>query len=183
MNQETFDNNMKVPSFWKKVTDFRATLTNADALTAWRCKDGSSKKGRVVGRVLSLSEFKTFSTQETNPEYSLFDSAASVHVFHTKERFSNLRTFSRDKGLLCGTSYVPIEGWGDISLPLRVGNQTRLLALKKVAYLSDFLLNLVLLACLEDQSYDWSHRSGKIRNRQSRIVGTTTRNGNNFEIG
>ena len=34
VNQETFDNNMKVPSFWKKVTDFRATLTNADALTA-----------------------------------------------------------------------------------------------------------------------------------------------------
>ena len=31
VDRETFDNNMKVPSFRKKVTDFRATLKNADA--------------------------------------------------------------------------------------------------------------------------------------------------------
>ena len=132
---------------------------------------------------MSLSEFQTFSTRETNPEYSLLDSAASVHVFHTKERFSNLRTSSRDKGLLCGTSYIPIEGWGDISLPLRIGNQTRLLVLKKAALVSDFPLNLVLLTCLEDQGYDWSHRSGEIQTKESRIIGTTVKSGNNFEIG
>ena len=49
--------------------------------------------------------------------------------------------------------------------------------------MSNFLLNLVLLACLEDQGFDWSHRSGEIRDRGSRIIGMTTRNGNNFEIG
>ena len=31
VNRETFGNNMKVPSFRKKVTDFCATLTSADA--------------------------------------------------------------------------------------------------------------------------------------------------------
>ena len=49
--------------------------------------------------------------------------------------------------------------------------------------MSDFPLNLVSLACLEDQGLDWSHRSGEIRDRRSRIIGTTARNGNNFEIG
>ena len=132
---------------------------------------------------MSLSEFKTFSTQETNLEYSLLDSVASVYVFHTKEKVSNLRTSSCDKRLLCGTNYVPIERWGDISLSLRIENQTRLLVLKKAVLVSDFSLNLVLLACLEDQSYNWSHRSGEIQNKGSQIIGTTTRNGNNFEIG
>ena len=117
-----------------------------------------------------------------NPEYSLLDSAASVHVFHTKGRFANFRGSSRDKGLLCGTSYVPIEGWGQVSLPLLIGSQTKLLLLKKVAFVSDFPLNLVSLAGLEDQGLDWSHRTGEIRNG-ARIIGTTTRNGNNYEIG
>ena len=48
--------------------------------------------------------------------------------------------------------------------------------------MSDFLLNLVSLAGLEDQRFDWSHRTGEIR-RGARIIGTTTRNGNNYEIG
>lgn len=103
-------------------------------------------------------------------------------MFHTKERFSNFRTSSSDKELLCGTSFVTIERWGDISLPFRIGNQAKLLTLKKVAFVSDFPLNLVLLAGLEDQRLDWSHRSGEIRNG-ARIVGTTTRNGNNYKIG
>ena len=55
--------------------------------------------------------------------------------------------------------------------------------LKKAALVSDFPLNLVSLACLEDQGYDWSHKSGEIRTKESRIIGTTVRSGNNFEIG
>ena len=54
--------------------------------------------------------------------------------------------------------------------------------LKKAALVSNSPLNLVSLACLEDQGYNWSHRSGEIQ-RGARIIGTTVRNGNNFEIG
>ena len=49
--------------------------------------------------------------------------------------------------------------------------------------MSDFPLNLVSLACLEDQGFDWEHSSGAIRNREFCIIGTTVRNGNNYEIG
>ena len=84
---------------------------------------------------------------------------------------------------MCGNSYIPIERWGDILLPLRIGNQTKILVLKKVAHVMDFPFNLVSLACLEDQGFNWSHRSGEIQDRESRIIGTTNRNGNNFEIG
>ena len=128
----------------------------------------------------SLSQFNI--SEKKNPKYSLLDSGASVHVFHTKERFSNFRTSSSNERLLCGTSFIPIEGWGQVLLPLLIGSQTKFLVLKKVAYVSDFPLNLVSLAGLEDQRFDWSHRSGEIRNGP-RIIGTTNRNGNNYEIG
>ena len=56
--------------------------------------------------------------------------------------------------------------------------------LKKVAYVSNFPLNLVLLACLEDEGYRWHHWSGKIRNKNtSWIIGSILRQGNNYEIG
>ena len=48
--------------------------------------------------------------------------------------------------------------------------------------MSDFSLNLVSLAGLEDQRLDWDHRSGKIRSG-AQIIGSTSRNGNNYKIG
>ena len=166
VDREISDSNMKVPSFRKRVEDVRSATkvfdeANKGANVERRREDGSSKRRRIVGRVSSLSEFET-SSRETNTEYSPLDSAASVHVFHTQQRFANFRRSSRDEGLLCGTSYVPIEGWGQVSLPLLIGSQTRLLLLKKVTFVSDFPLNLVSLAGLEDQGLDWSHRTGEI---------------------
>lgn len=116
--------------------------------------------------------------------YTLLDSAASVHVFHDKERFTKFRRPMSEQKLLCGGGYIPIEGWGEVSLPLRNGNQRSILTLKRVAFISKFPLNLVSLACIEDQGFDWTHRSGEVRNRKtSRTIGYTVRRENNFEIG
>lgn len=66
----------------------------------------------------------------TYPEnYSLLDSAASVHVFRNKARFTNFRRAGRRSSLLCGQNVVKIEGWGDISLPLKIGNRVSILVL------------------------------------------------------
>lgn len=129
--------------------------------------------------VSSLTKFNL--EEENTPEYTLLDSAAPVHVFHTKGRFTPLRR-AKGQGLRCGTGIIPIGGWGEVSLPLRVGSQTRLLTPKKVAFIPDFPLNLVSLACLEAQGFDWSHRSGEFRNDRSRIIGTTTMHNNNYVI-
>ena len=136
-----------------------------------------------MGRVSALSRWDMHSHNSDN-NYSLLDSAASVHVFHDKDRFTNFRRATRGQGLLCGTDTITIEGWGEISLPLRIGNRTSILILKEVAYVSNFPLNLVSLACLEDEGYRWHHWSGEIRNKNtSRIIGSTLRQGNNYEIG
>ena len=98
------------------------------------------------------------------------DSAASVHVFNTKERFSNFRRASFWQGLLCGSNVIPIEGWGQISLPLKMRGRIKLLTLNHVAYISNFPLNLVSLGCLQKRGFDWSHRSGKISKKTARLL-------------
>ena len=121
VDREVFDNNMKVLTFRKRVKEVRsAAKVFKKANKEWRCKNRGRKRRKVVGRVSSLSQFNI--SEKKNDKYSLLDSGISVHVFYTKRKFSNFRTSSRDKRLLCGTSFVPIEGWGDISLLLCVGN-------------------------------------------------------------
>lgn len=105
---------------------------------------------KVVGRVSALSQFDlNIHTPDT-----LLDSAASVHVFNKKEKFSNFRRALRGQGLLCDNDVIPIEGWGEISMPLKVNNKTRLLTLKKVAFISNFPLNIVSLGCLQKRGFD-----------------------------
>ena len=133
---------------------------------------------KVVGKASALQSY-----QKSSDNCSLLDSAASVHVFHSKERFSNFKRPARRQGLLCGGGIVPIEGWGEVALPLKIGNRTSILVLKNVAYISDFPLNLVSLAVLEDQGFIWHHWSGEIRNKKSKIIGSTVRRGKNYEIG
>ena len=136
-----------------------------------------------MGRASALSHWDVHSHNYDN-NYSLLDSAASVHVFYNMDKFTNFRRAIRGQGLLCGTEVISIKGWGEISLPLRIGNRTSILLLKKVAYISIFPLNLVSLACFEDEGYRWHHWSGKICNKKtSRIIGSTSRQGNNYEIG
>lgn len=57
---------------------------------------------------------------------------------------------------------MPIEGCGKVSLPLRNGNRKLILTLKRVAFISKFPLNLVSLACIKNQGFDWTYQSGEI---------------------
>lgn len=70
-----------------------------------------------------------------------------------------------------------------MALPLKIGNRTSILVLKNIAYISGFPLNLVSLAVLEDQGFIWHHWSGEIQNKKSQIIGSTVRQGKNYEIG
>ena len=114
---------------------------------------------------------------------SRFDLATSVHVFYSKKRFSNFKRPARKQRLLCGRKIVPIQDWGKVALFLKIGNRTLILILRNVAYISGFSLNLVLLAVLEDQGFIWHYRLGKISNKKSQIIGSTVRQGKNYEIG
>ena len=89
--------------------------------------------------------------------YLLLHFATSVHVFHYKNMFTNLRKDIRGQGLLCGTETITIEGWKEILSPLKIGNRTSILILEVIAYISYLLLNLVLIACFEDEGYKWHH--------------------------
>lgn len=136
------------------------------------------KKSRKV-----VSAFLIGENQIYPDSYSLLDSAASVHVFQNRARFANFRRAGRKANILCGKNVVKILGWGNVSLPLRVGNRVSLLVLKNTAFVPNFPLNLVSLSCLEDQGLVWSYVSGEIHSRASQIIGYTTRNNNNYEIG
>ena len=52
----------------------------------------------------------------------LLDTAASVHVFYDKNKFSNFKRATRGQELLCGIGVIMIKGWGEISLPLKIRN-------------------------------------------------------------
>ncbi len=51
-----------------------------------------------------------------------------------------------------------------------------------MVYISNFLLNLVSLGCMQKRGFDWSHLSGKI-SKNNQIIGYTRFHGNNYEIG
>lgn len=129
--------------------------------------------------MLALSQVD-FNSQSLDT--TLLDSATSVHVFNIKERFSNFRRASACQGLLDGSSVFSIEGWGQISLPLKVKGRIELLTLNHVAYISNFPLNLVSLGCLQKSGFDWFHRSGEI-SKTGQIIGYTRFRGNNYKIG
>lgn len=89
--------------------------------------------------------------------YLLFNSAVFVYVFHDKDKFNNFKKATQGPRLLYSTKVIMIKGWGEISLPLRIGNQISILILKKVAYIPNFPLNFVSQGCLEDKTYKWHH--------------------------
>ncbi len=171
---------MKVVTFKKRVDDFK---TSQKSFEDWRCEDGSIVKEKIMGRVSALSRWD-LDEYTTNNNYSLLNCAASVNVSHNMNKFTNFRTARKRQGLLFDTGVILIKGWGEISLALKIGNRTSILILKEVAYVSNFLWNLVSLSCLEDEGFRWHHWSGKIRNQQiSQIIGSILRRDNNYEIG
>lgn len=68
---------------------------------------------KVLYRVSALSRFDL---NAQSPD-TLPDSAASVHVFNSKDRFSNFKRAPAGQGLLYGSNVIPIEERGQISLP------------------------------------------------------------------
>lgn len=133
---------------------------------------------RIVGKTLAIQSYKNKRLSTT-----LLDSAASVHVFNSKDRFSNFRRLARGQKLKCGGEIMLIEGWREVFLPMKVGNWTSILMLRNVAYISNFLLNLILLGTLERKGFKWQHWSGKIQNNKELIIGFTVRQGTNYKIG
>ncbi len=67
---------------------------------------GRRQYEKVMDKVSTLSQF------DLNPRssYTLMDSAASVHVFNIKERFSNFKRALKGQGLLCGSNVISIKG-------------------------------------------------------------------------
>ncbi len=59
----------------------------------------------------------------------------------------------KGQGLLCDSNVISIEGWGQISLPLREKSRIKLLTLNNMAYISNFPLNLRSLGCLQKRSF------------------------------
>ena len=85
------------------------------------------------------------------------------------------------QSLLWGRNVIYIEGWKQISLPLKVEGRIKLLTLNNVAYISNFLLNLVSLGCLQKRGFDWYYRSGKI-SKNNQIIRYIWFHGKNYEI-
>ncbi len=173
--RKIFQYNMKAASFRKRVDDLRKTTeSNSDK---WRGADwGSTQK--LMYRVSAFSQFDL----NARSHNKLLDFAASVHVFNIKEKFSNFKRALKGQSLLWSRNVIFIEGWGQISLPLKVKSQIKLLTLNNVAYISNFLLNFVSLGCLQKRGFDWSHCLGKISNN-NHIIRYTRFYGNNYEIG
>ena len=105
-----------------------------------------------MGRASALLYWDVHSHNSDN-NYSLLDSASSVHVFHNKDKFTNFKRATKGQGLLCGKEVITIKGWRKISLPLKIGNRTSILILKEVVYIPNFPLNSVSLGCLKDEGY------------------------------
>ena len=108
-----------------------------------------------------VSAFLQFDLNARSP-ITLLDSAASVHVFNIKERFSISKRALKGQGLLYSSNIISIEGWRQISLPLKVKSQIKLQTPNNVVYISNFPLNFVSLNGLQKRGFDWLHRSGKI---------------------
>lgn len=86
-------------------------------------------------------------------DYSLPNSAIFVHVFYNKNMFTNFKKTIKDKKLLYDIDSLAIKGLRKISLSLRIKDQTLILILKKIAYVSNFHFNFVLFACFKDEEY------------------------------
>ena len=137
--RKKFQNNIKAARFRKRVDNVKKTTENE--VDKWRGVDRSSIK-KVMYKVWTFSQFDL----NARSSLILLDFATSVHVFNIKERFSNFKRAFKGHGLLCSSNIISIEGWGQVSLPLKVKDWIKLPTLNNVAYISNFFLNWFLLA-------------------------------------
>ena len=100
----------------------------------------------------------------------LLDSASSIHVSRSRERFTNFRKAPPGHYAICGSGSVPILGYGEIDIELSdLKRRIRILRLHDVAFCPVFPTNLASLNLLEGRGIDWSHRDGKIALRGDTI--------------
>lgn len=71
---------------------------------------------KIIFRISTLSQFNL----NTQFFITLLDFATFVYVFNRKKRFSNFKRVFKGQGLLYSSNIIPIEGWGWISLSLKV---------------------------------------------------------------
>ena len=127
-------------SFTQKVDDFRATQK---FFKDWGYVNGSIAKKKIIDRALVLSHWDMHIHNSIN-NYSFFDFVSSIYIFHDKNKFTNFKKSIKEQGLLCGIKIIMIKSWKEISLSLKIGNQTLFLILKEIAFVPNFLRNLVL---------------------------------------
>lgn len=108
------------------------------------------------------------------------DSAASVHVFFNKQRFSKFWPAERNQVLQCGGGMVTIRGWGWVTLLLQDGRKFMLV---EVAYIPSFPVNLMSLARIQDRGIHWAHHTGRICDTKTdRTIGYTKRCHHTYEL-
>lgn len=62
-----------------------------------------------MGKVSALSCWDIHSYNSDN-NYSLLYSAASIYVFYNKDRFANFRRATKDQKMVCDINTITIEG-------------------------------------------------------------------------
>lgn len=103
---------------------------------------------KVVGKTSALQSY-----QKLSNNCSLLILIAFIHIFHSKERFSNFERPAKKQKLLCDRKIILIKGWGEVALFLKIRNRISILVLKNIAYISGFSLNFILQAVLENQGF------------------------------
>lgn len=78
-------------------------------------------KKKKIGRSLALSHWNMHSHNSDNND-SLLDFTTSIYIFYDKDKFTNFKRFTRGQELLYKIEVITIEGWEEISLPLRIEN-------------------------------------------------------------
>ncbi len=126
---------------------------------------------KVIDKVSALFQFDLI----TRSHDKLLDSTASVYVFNIKERFSNFKRVLKGQGPLCGSNVISIKASGQISLSLKMKIRIKLLTQNNLAYISNFLLNLISLGCLQKRGFDYPIAQAKYRKtiRLLNIPGST----------
>lgn len=86
---------------------------------------------------------------------AILDSGASIHIFHDKSRFLNLRKAPPGDFVTAGTTEVEILGYGDVVIEVVGSKGPQFMRLTDVAYCSSFACNLVSLRQLKRRGYSW----------------------------
>lgn len=89
--------------------------------------DWSKAKVKIVGKAFVLQNY-----QKSSNNCSLFDSAAFVYIFSLKKRFSNFKRPAKRQRFYYSRRIVPIEGWEEVALFLKIENWTLILVLKNI---------------------------------------------------